>query len=183
MAGASGPSNAASAASGTSVLTPEPPPDVIAASAAPDSTWQPEKAVYGTASAPATPRAAGGCSIRDTTFMGGILDAEFDGAYWQARQPARLMGDIVANGIPAYLVVDTWLKGEQTGMDRTPTPLHYYDLGTRSFAETTTYPFTGARPTRYHFGDRTLSTTKPAAGATSRSSRRSPRSPRAIRCG
>jgi putative CocE/NonD family hydrolase len=60
---------------------------------------------------------------------------------------------------------DTWLKGENTGMDRTPTPLHYYDLGTRSFAETTTYPFTGARPTRYYFGDRTLSTTKPAAGA------------------
>ena len=24
---------------------------------------------------------------------------------------------------------DTWLKGEQTGMARTPTPLHYYDLG------------------------------------------------------
>lgn len=422
VAGASGPPNAASAAAGTSALTPELPSDVIAASAAPDSTWKPEKAVYGTASRNDVPvtmadgtvlrvnviyptdaetgkaatgpfpvlltqtpygKGTGGADdylvqrgyievvadvrgtgdsggswglfdpqqttdgialvkwaarlphsngkvgtygpsylginqlllagsigknsplkaifpvvasndiYRDTTFMGGILDAEFDvtylgltgglnlanplldtvqnpridlsaigeltnveaghlgglasyhlaqtlnilaggdqsydGAYWQARQPAKLMGDIVANGIPAYLVggefdifqrgepmnyaalqnayagrpttapmapgrqvtgryqlidgpwehlngsavdvaqlelewFDTWLKGEKTGMDRTPTPLHYYDLGTRSFAETTTYPFTGAQPTRYYFGDRTLSTTKPAAG-------------------
>jgi putative CocE/NonD family hydrolase len=46
---------------------------------------------------------------------------------------------------------DTWLKGEDTGMDRTPTPLHYYDLGTGTYAETTTYPVTGATPTTYYF--------------------------------
>ena len=38
---------------------------------------------------------------------------------------------------------DTWLKHEHTGMAQTPTPLHYYDLGTGKFRETTTYPFTG----------------------------------------
>jgi putative CocE/NonD family hydrolase len=47
---------------------------------------------------------------------------------------------------------DTWLKHERTGMARTATPLHYYDLGTGRFDETTTYPFTGARPTRFYLG-------------------------------
>ena len=42
--------------------------------------------------------------------------------------------------------------GEQTGMARTPTPLHYYNLGTGQFDETTTYPFTGATPTRFYLG-------------------------------
>ena len=59
---------------------------------------------------------------------------------------------------------DTWLKGEHTGMAKTKTPLHYYDLGTKKFAETTTYPFKNATPTRLYFGSSTLSTTKPAAG-------------------
>ena len=47
---------------------------------------------------------------------------------------------------------DTWLKHEHTGMGRTPTPLHYYDLGSGQFDETSTYPFTGATPTRLYFG-------------------------------
>ncbi len=47
---------------------------------------------------------------------------------------------------------DTWLKHERTGMARTPTPLHYYDLGTGQFDETTTYPFTGATPTQFYLG-------------------------------
>ncbi len=37
-------------------------------------------------------------------------------------------------------------------MARTPTPLHYYDLGSGQFDETSTYPFTGATPTRLYFG-------------------------------
>jgi putative CocE/NonD family hydrolase len=60
---------------------------------------------------------------------------------------------------------DTWLKGEQTGMATTPTPLHYYDLGTGNFDQTTTYPFTGSDPTTMYFGaGGSLSTTKPTAG-------------------
>ena len=47
---------------------------------------------------------------------------------------------------------DTWLKGEKTGMARTPTPLHYYDLGSGKFAETSTYPFSRSTPTRLYFG-------------------------------
>ena len=47
---------------------------------------------------------------------------------------------------------DTWLKHERTGMARTRTPLHYYDLGSGRFDETTTYPFTGATPTRLYLG-------------------------------
>ena len=31
---------------------------------------------------------------------------------------------------------DTWLKGANTGMATTRTPLHYYDLGTNSFVQT-----------------------------------------------
>ena len=47
---------------------------------------------------------------------------------------------------------DTWLKGEKTGMARTSTPLHYYDLGSGQFDETSTYPFTGSTPTRLYLG-------------------------------
>jgi uncharacterized protein len=47
---------------------------------------------------------------------------------------------------------DTWLKHEKTGMAYTPTPLHYYDLGSGLFDETSTYPFTGSTPTRLYFG-------------------------------
>src|SRR5690242_10180715 len=45
-----GPPAVASAPSSLVGLTPELPPDVIAASSAPGSHWQPEKAVYGSAS-------------------------------------------------------------------------------------------------------------------------------------
>jgi putative CocE/NonD family hydrolase len=62
---------------------------------------------------------------------------------------------------------DTWLKGEHTGMGQTTTPLHYYDLGTGKFDETTTYPFTGARPTRLYLGSGdSLTPTAPPRSAT-----------------
>jgi putative CocE/NonD family hydrolase len=62
---------------------------------------------------------------------------------------------------------DTWLKHEHTGMASTPTPLHYYDLGTGRFDETTTYPFTGARPTRLYLAPKgSLSRRWPARRAT-----------------
>jgi hypothetical protein len=61
---------------------------------------------------------------------------------------------------------DTWLKRRRTGMDRTPTPLHYYDLGTGRFDETTTYPFTRATPTRLYLGaGNTLTRSRPPRGA------------------
>ena len=47
---------------------------------------------------------------------------------------------------------DTWLKHERTGMAQTPTPLHYYDLGTGRFAETTTFPFARSTPARLYLG-------------------------------
>ena len=156
-------------------------------------------------------------------------DEAYDGTYWQQRNPSNVLSDIVANGIPAYLVggefdifqngeplnyaglqnaydgrsanapmapgqpvtgryqlidgpwehingssvnvdplelewYDTWLKGENTGMATTPTPLHYYDLGTGNFDETTTYPFAGSAPSTYYFGSGGgLSTAKPTA--------------------
>jgi putative CocE/NonD family hydrolase len=59
---------------------------------------------------------------------------------------------------------DTWLKHQSTGMARTPTPLHYYDLGSGKFDETSTYPFTGARPARLFFGPgKTLTPSAPSA--------------------
>jgi uncharacterized protein len=62
---------------------------------------------------------------------------------------------------------DTWLKNEHTGMAKTKTPLHYYDLGTGQFDETNTFPFTGATPTRLYFGaGHTLTTAAPPATAT-----------------
>ncbi len=64
---------------------------------------------------------------------------------------------------------DTWLKGERTGMARAPTPLHYYDLGSGAFTETSTYPFTGATPSRLYFGagGTLTASAPPASGATS----------------
>ena len=47
---------------------------------------------------------------------------------------------------------DTWLKHENTGMARTPTPLHYYDLGSGQFTESGSYPLPHATPTRLYFG-------------------------------
>jgi putative CocE/NonD family hydrolase len=69
---------------------------------------------------------------------------------------------------------DTWLRGADTGMARTSTPLHYFDLGTGHYANTTTYPLTGARPTTYYFSgtrshsapsqnDGTLTTARPSS--------------------
>ncbi len=46
---------------------------------------------------------------------------------------------------------DTWLKGVHTGMARTPTPLHYYDLGTKRWTEHARYPFEGTTARRYYF--------------------------------
>jgi hypothetical protein len=154
----------------------------------------------------------------DTNFTANILsgqDDAYDDAYWQARQPSSVLANVVANGIPAYLVggefdlfqrgeplnyaalqnlydqksagaqmtpgqavtgryqlwdgpfthlgaatinidplmlrwFDTWLKGVDTGMAETPTPLHFYDIGTKTYDETTTFPFTGLTPTRYY---------------------------------
>jgi uncharacterized protein len=61
---------------------------------------------------------------------------------------------------------DTWLKHENTGMAGTPTPLHYYDLGSGQFDETSTYPFTGSSATRLYFGaNGTLTSNAPSAGA------------------
>ena len=175
-----------------------------------------------------------------STYLG---DANsYDNAYWQARDPGNVLGKIVANGIPAYLIggeydlfqrgeplnyaglqnawagrpvtapmlpgqrvtgryqlldgpfthlgaaignaldelelewFDTWLRGADTGMAQTPTPLHYYDLGTAHYAETTSYPIAGATPTTYYLSgarsgtalsqnDGTLSTSAPTAAS------------------
>jgi uncharacterized protein len=62
---------------------------------------------------------------------------------------------------------DNWLKHEHTGIAGTRTPLHYYDLGTGKFRETTTYPFTGATPTHYYLGaSNTLTSAKPSKAGT-----------------
>jgi uncharacterized protein len=62
---------------------------------------------------------------------------------------------------------DTWLKNERTGMAQTRTPLHYYDLGTGQFDETTTYPFSAATPTRFYLGSgKALTRTAPPRIAT-----------------
>jgi hypothetical protein len=156
-------------------------------------------------------------------------DEAYDGSYWQARNPQNVIARVVANHIPAYLIggefdifqngeptnfaalqnawagrsptapmlpgqrttgryqlivgpwehlngssvdvdplelewFDTWLKHEPTGMARTSTPLHYYDLGSGQFNETSTYPFTSATPTRLYFGaGGTLTRSAPAA--------------------
>ncbi len=46
---------------------------------------------------------------------------------------------------------DRWLKGIDTGIDQTSTPLHAYDLGSDGYREATSYPFGQAKPTTYYF--------------------------------
>jgi putative CocE/NonD family hydrolase len=59
---------------------------------------------------------------------------------------------------------DTWLKGAHTGMGKTKTPLHYYDLGTKKYTEHAQYPFKNAKATRYYFSPgKKLTTAEPAA--------------------
>jgi uncharacterized protein len=60
---------------------------------------------------------------------------------------------------------DQWLKGEQTGVGSTPTPLHYFDLGGSSWDETTTYPFTGAGSQRLYLGAGRLTTGAPTSAS------------------
>ena len=62
---------------------------------------------------------------------------------------------------------DTWLKGRHTGMATTPTPLHYFDLGTNKYTEHARYPFPSAHATRLWFGaNNTLTSARPTAGST-----------------
>jgi len=63
---------------------------------------------------------------------------------------------------------DRWLKGIDTGITHTKTPLHLYQLGAGRYLEARRYPFAEATPTAYYLGaGNTLSTTKPkdATGA------------------
>jgi putative CocE/NonD family hydrolase len=171
-------------------------------------------------------------SFTERTLAGSPTN--FDQRYWKRRAPGELIKRIVANRIPAFLVggefdifqrgeplnfaalqnawahrpvnapmrpgqpvtgryqlidgpwehinasavkvdrlelewFDTWLKHKKTGMATTPTPLHYYDLGSGKFVETTDYPFTHSTPTRFYLGPhRSLLRHKPTrAGTTS----------------
>jgi putative CocE/NonD family hydrolase len=48
---------------------------------------------------------------------------------------------------------DHWLKGVDTGITDTSTPLHLYDLATGRWAEASRYPLDQATPARYYLGD------------------------------
>ena len=59
---------------------------------------------------------------------------------------------------------ERWLRDAPTGIDRTATPLHVYDLQARRWADTAHYPFSEARPqTLYLAEGGGLSGTAPAA--------------------
>jgi putative CocE/NonD family hydrolase len=190
---------------------------------------------------PSSVPAAGGTATVEAQHLAGLasyhaaFSAEtlaggptaYDGTYWAARNPSGVLGNIVANRIPAFLVggefdifqrgeplnyaglqnawaqrpvgapmsaeqkvtgryqlidgpwehlngssvdvdelelawFDQWLKHEDTGIASTPTPLHYYDLGTGSWDETTTYPFVGSQPQRLYLGNGTLTEARPS---------------------
>jgi putative CocE/NonD family hydrolase len=60
---------------------------------------------------------------------------------------------------------DHWLKGRDTGITATTTPLHVVEPGGRTY-DTATYPVTGALPMRFHLQPGgALSTAAPTAGA------------------
>src|SRR3954447_2788396 len=57
---------------------------------------------------------------------------------------------------------DRWLKDEDTGIDRTDSPLHFYVLGAKKWVEAARYPFAEATPRTYYLGaGNTLATSAP----------------------
>ena len=107
-----------------------------------------------------------------------LADQPVTGRYQLLDGPwTHLAGSSVDLGQLQLEWFDTWLKGENTGMASTPTPLHYYDLGTNTFTEHAQYPFPNTTPTRLYFTnqrsgsaplalqDGSLSTTAPATAA------------------
>jgi uncharacterized protein len=47
---------------------------------------------------------------------------------------------------------DRWLKDEETGVERTESPIHAYDLGTGRYVDASRYPFTESTPTTFYLG-------------------------------
>ena len=61
---------------------------------------------------------------------------------------------------------DTFLKHQHTGMDKTDTPLHLYQIGTGRWVDARTYPLTQTRPTRLFLNTGgTLTGTPPTSAA------------------
>lgn len=154
-------------------------------------------------------------------------DQGYDEQFWRARSPGRVLGQVVANRVPAYLVgglndvyqegaplnyaglqnawahrpltapmtrrqrvtgryqllmkptyhsniessgvdlepiklawFDRWLKGEETGIDRTRTPLHVIEESGQKL-ETAAYPPADVRPKTYYLGAGSGLTTEP----------------------
>jgi putative CocE/NonD family hydrolase len=58
---------------------------------------------------------------------------------------------------------DRWLKGRTTGIERTRTPLHSYDLAAKRYFDTARYPYPEAKPRTYFLGAGTLSRSAPSA--------------------
>lgn len=48
---------------------------------------------------------------------------------------------------------DRWLKGVPTGVEKTKTPLHVYDMRAKRWVDTTHYPFREARPQTLYFSE------------------------------
>ena len=59
---------------------------------------------------------------------------------------------------------DRWLKGEDTGIDKTKSPLHLYQLGSGNWLNASHYPLEEATPKTYYLGPgKSLGATKPGA--------------------
>ncbi|MCW2966256.1 MAG: peptidase [Solirubrobacteraceae bacterium] len=60
---------------------------------------------------------------------------------------------------------DTWLKREPTGMARTRTPLHLFQLGDQHWYDTARYPLAGTRVDTMYLGAGSLGDRRPAASS------------------
>jgi putative CocE/NonD family hydrolase len=61
---------------------------------------------------------------------------------------------------------DRWLKQERTGIDRTSTPIHVYEVGSGRWVRASRYPYGRARAATYFFGPGGTLTSSQPAGAT-----------------
>jgi putative CocE/NonD family hydrolase len=61
---------------------------------------------------------------------------------------------------------DRWLKGVDTGIDHTTTPLHVFELGANRWVDGTRWPLQQPRARTYYLGSASLDATRPKAAGT-----------------
>jgi putative CocE/NonD family hydrolase len=92
-----------------------------------------------------------------------------EGPWWHATVAEKGSEPLIDANAIALRWFEQWLKGVDTGVKKTKTPLRSYDLTAGAWTEAASYPYRGAVPTKFYpAASNTLSTTRPTASGTDR---------------